>query len=206
MTDDFHGVPEGTQCAYSFAQNAGKADVSLPSCDAVYHSCAPVTINGTVPRADHTCSYDEHARQMAWPFVEGKPPSTYLFKGDPGLYHKETSQLESGGAPIAGCSQPSYCDPARYYTKTVDVPADAKYTRAHGSCAAVAGMKVEPFQLGQLPSQPIVQGSAASSASDSGGSPNSSAEASGRCGCGSGKMGILLALLVALATVWGELI
>ena len=156
-TDNFHGLPAGKQCAYSYAQQAGNANTSLPSCDSVYHSCAPESINGTVPRAHHTCSHDDHVRQLSWPFMEGKPPpSTYLFKGDPGLYNKQTSKIESGGAAIVGCSHPSYCDPTAYYTKTVQVGPGAHYAAVHGFCAAVSGMTVESFVPGQVPSKPSI--------------------------------------------------
>ena len=76
MSDEFHGVPEGTTCALASAQRAGKADVSLPSCSAVYHSCAPVSINGTMPGAEHTCSLSHHEEQLRWPFSAGKPPAS----------------------------------------------------------------------------------------------------------------------------------
>ena len=137
MSDDYHGVPDGQSCALPAAQSAGKADSSMLSCSAVYHSCAPVRINGTVPRAQHTCSLTEHEAQLGWPFMAGKPPaSTYFFKGDPGLYSQDTAQLQSGGAPIKGCSD-TYCDPAIYFKKNVDVPPNSKYTRPAGSCARV---------------------------------------------------------------------
>ena len=74
----------------------------------------------------------------------GKQANSYYFKGDPGLY-SATAQLQSGGAPIVGCSGATYCDPATYYTKNVDVPTDAKYIRPAGSCAAVTGRPVEPL-------------------------------------------------------------
>ena len=93
----------------------------------------------------------------------GKQANSYYFKGDPGLY-SATAQLQSGGAPIVGCSGATYCDPATYYTKNVDVPTDAKYVRPAGSCAAVTGRPVEPFALGQIPSSPA--GNAGSSAGE----------------------------------------
>lgn len=155
MTDDYHGVPKDTKCAYKYAQNAGTADASILTCSAVYHSCAPVSINGTVPRAEHTCSLPDHVQELGWPFMDGKPPaSTYFFKGDPGLYDKKNARLLSGGSPVTGCSNPTHCSPENFYKKTLDVPARAKYVATHGSCASLVDMKVEPFKLGQLPSVP----------------------------------------------------
>jgi len=74
MSDDYHGVPTGQSCALPAAQAAGTADASMLECSAVYHSCAPVRINGTVPRAEHTCSRQAHEAQLAWPFMEGMRP------------------------------------------------------------------------------------------------------------------------------------
>jgi hypothetical protein len=87
--------------------------------------------------------------------MKGKPPmSTYLFKGDPGLYSTETSRIVSAGEPVAGCNSPFFCDPDVYYKKNFDVPADAKYASLQGTCAAVVDMEVVPFALGVLPTSP----------------------------------------------------
>jgi len=153
MTDDGHGVPEGTKCAYEGAQIAGTADASLPKCEVVYHSCAPVSINGTVPRDEFTCSMDEFVQELDWPFMEDKPPaSTYYFKGDPGMFNETTARLLSGGSPIENCGNLFYCDPNEFYNVEEVVPEGAKYTEPHGTCAAIVEMVVEPFELGKLPS------------------------------------------------------
>ena len=133
MSDEFHGVPEGTTCALASAQRAGKADVSLPSCSAVYHSCAPVSINGTMPGAEHTCSLSHHEEQLRWPFSAGKPPaSTYFYKGDPGLYDTKTKQLLSEGSPIEGCSAASYCNPDGRSTNKI--PGMSGFAHCTGAC------------------------------------------------------------------------
>lgn len=46
--------------------------------------------------------------------MEGKPPmSTYLYRGDPGLYSEHNSRLVSAGTISAGCREGFYCDPVR---------------------------------------------------------------------------------------------
>lgn len=151
MTDGMHGLPKGDSCVSPQAKVEGKVESTLPDCKVIYHSCAPVSINGTVPRADHTCDLAEHNAQLGWPFMEGKPPmSTYLYKGDPGLYSKDKSRLVSAGSPVAGCNSPFFCDPEIYYAKTFDVPSDAKYASLQGTCAAVVDMEVVPFVLGKV--------------------------------------------------------
>ena len=163
-TDEVHGVPDDTTCAYYGAQNEGKADASLPFCPVVYHSCAPVSINGTVPRNNITeCNTAEFERELDWPFMvtvesDGTESeqvySTYYAKGNPGLYNYTTAQLQSGGAPIEGCTNYQYCDPDMYYNPTAMVPASAAYASPHGTCADIVNMKVENFELGKLPSVP----------------------------------------------------
>ncbi len=150
MTDDYHGIPEGSTCAYGPAQDAGHADQSLTSCQDVYHSCAPVSINGSVPRSQHTCSLSDYAQELDWPFLQGKSASTYFFKGAPGLYDSSSAQLLSGGSPISGCTNPTYCDPAIHYNKVVDVPPNAKYASLQGACAPVVYAPVEAFELGKV--------------------------------------------------------
>lgn len=155
MSDDIHGLPDGEQYVYEGAQIAGLVNNTLQTCDDVYHSCAPVSINGTIPRNEYVCSLPDFVAELEWPFMEGKPPaSTYFFKGNPGLYDLETAQIKSGGAPIKGCSNFVFCEPNEYYEATVLVPEGAKYAAPYGTCAAAADMKVEPFVLSKVPSIP----------------------------------------------------
>jgi hypothetical protein len=155
MTDDIHGVPDGQYCAYPSAKAADRANASLPDCPVVYHSCAPVSINGSIPRSEITkCDTNEFETQLEWPFSFFNTYSTYYFKGNPGIYNQTDSRLMSGGAPIEGCDNYAYCDPDVFYNPTVEVPADAKYASLEGSCAAIVASQVEPFVLGQLPSTP----------------------------------------------------
>jgi len=155
MTDDIHGVPEGAYCAYPGAKAAGKVNASLQDCPVVYHSCAPVSINGTIPRNEITeCDTSEFETQLDWPFSFFNQHSTYYFKGNPGVYNQTDSRLMSGGAPIEGCDNYAYCDPDTYYNPTFQVPSDAKYASLEGSCAAIVTRQVEPFVLGKLPTTP----------------------------------------------------
>jgi hypothetical protein len=73
--------------------------------------------------------------------------------------------LESGGAPIESCANFFNCDPDTYYIPQIQVPTDAKYIPLQGSCAAMVGMYVEPFVLGQLPSTPQKEEGTAASTS-----------------------------------------
>lgn len=154
MSDDGHGVPPASTCAYEGAQQAGRASANFPACPAVYHSCSPVSINGTVPRNEmKECSTAEFGQKLNWPKQKGDL-STYYYKGDPGLYNFTTSRLMMTGAPIKDCNNFKFCDPEIYFNMTTLVPDDALYTSMEGTCAAMVTMLVEPFQLGVLPNTP----------------------------------------------------
>ena len=159
MSDEAHGVPVNTTCAYG-----GNDDV--PACPVVYHSCAPVSINGTQLRNDiDTCNTTEFEEQLEWPMrpsdavkmgmKEGLYDySTYYYKGDPGLYNLSDSRLLAAGSPITNCSNLAFCDPTEHLNVIMEVPADAPYTRMEGTCAAMVTMEVMEFQVGVLPSNP----------------------------------------------------
>jgi len=158
MTDEYHGVPVDEECAYKGAQMAGTVDGDMLDCKVVYHSCAPISIDGTIPRDEYQCSLEEFERELGWPFVENRPPSSiYYYRGDPGIYDRDMSTLQSGGSLVEGCSGLFYCDPDEFYQMTQIVPVGAKYATPHGTCAAMTDMKVEPFTLGKLPSVPKVE-------------------------------------------------
>ena len=168
MSDEAHGVPVDTTCAYGGALAAGTiaADSNLPACPVVYHSCAPVSINGTQLRNEmDTCNTTEFEAQLDWPMRPQDAASlgmkeslydysTYYYKGDPGLYNLSDSRLLAAGSPIANCSNLAFCDPAEHLNVIMNVPADAKYTRLEGTCAAMVTMEVMEFQVGVLPSEP----------------------------------------------------
>ena len=67
MSDATHGVPEGTSCAYPAAENA-----TVPKCGVVYHSCATISINGSVPRDSFDCANKTGAGNIgggnSWPW------------------------------------------------------------------------------------------------------------------------------------------
>jgi len=208
MTDGMHGVAKGDMCVSPQASVEGTADSTLQDCGVIYHSCAPVSINGSTPRADHTCDLVEHNTQLGWPFMEGKPPmSTYLYRGDPGLYSEHNSRLVSAGTISAGCREGFYCDPDEHYQETFDVPTDAKYASFHGTCAAVVGMEVVPFVLGEIPSTPKGAGidgrtdgadGAAGTVDDSSGSPAVTLAPSGDQMAGSGQRGLSASKVVVM--------
>ena len=120
MSDEAHGVPVNTTCAYggALAQNTTQ-NSSLPACPVVYHSCSPVSINGTVPRNNVTqCNTPDFEAQLDWPLAPRLDAtvddddnlntydySTYYYKGDPGLYNLSTSRLMAVGAPLTTCDK-----------------------------------------------------------------------------------------------------
>ena len=157
MTDDFHGLPKpGDRCAYSGAQAAGQADASLPSCDVVYHSCAPVSINGTTPRAEHTCKMKDAVDALQWPFPLKSFPNTseYLFKGDPGLMD-EQGRLLSVSAPLDDCTLKTagfgsgFNCGKPYFDEICTTPTDAPYNQQHGQCQI-------PFKPQSCPSEDVL--------------------------------------------------
>ena len=159
MSDEVHGVPEGTSCAYGGAIEAGRVkDRSFKACPVVYHSCAPVSINGTVPRNDvDVCDTADFEEKLNWPMRPTDPGpydySTYFYKGDPGEYSTDTSQLMFTGAPL-DCPSYSYCNPDEFMEVKTIVPEGAGYASLEGTCAPMVTMEVEPFELGKLPSTP----------------------------------------------------
>jgi len=169
MTDEAHGVNAGESCVSPGAKAAGTvaadADLLLPACGVVYHSCAPVSINGTQPRNEITqCNTADFEAELDWPFMnmneqgemmttgQRRDYSTYLYKGNPGLYNQSNSRLLSAGAAIENCGNFVYCDPAEHYQEIFAVPQDAKYASLQGTCAPIVNMEVEDFVLGKLPS------------------------------------------------------
>lgn len=153
MSDEFHGVKAGTTCAYPDAQKAGLADSTLPPCTQVYHSCAPVSINGSVPRNDiATCDTADFEDKLGWP-LKDRAYSTYYHKGDSGLYNQTFSQLLAFGAPIENCVNFEFCDPNKFFKTALEVPDGAMYTALEGPCAPVVETKVAAFELGKLPTE-----------------------------------------------------
>ena len=136
MSDEGHGVPESTSCVYTGALSTGNVDDdSLPSCSVVYHSCSPVSIDGSVPRNDiDTCDTSMFEDQLNWPMKPNMDSvdmgtkyarSTYYYKGNPGVYNLTDSRLEMTGYPIRDCSSMQFCDPAVYFEMSNMVPEDA---------------------------------------------------------------------------------
>lgn len=155
MSDAAHGVPSDTKCAY---QGALTKDESLgqPGCPAVYHSCSPVSINGTVPRNEiDTCNTTEFEDKLEWPLTPRNNPdlykhSVYFNRGDVGLYSTTDARLLSIGSPLtdATCTNALYCNPETSFQEILGVPEAAPYTSLEGSCAPVVKSKVEAYQPG----------------------------------------------------------
>merc|ERR1712238_263144 len=134
--------------------------------------------NGTVPRNEiEHCNTTEFEEKLGWPFtprseigfhtdhdgddlVSYDPDnnsdlvyeySTYWNRGDVGLFSESDARLIKVGAPLTECDSPQYCDPNKYFDTLFVVPTDtAAYTALEGSCAAMTGMEVEPFQAGGI--------------------------------------------------------
>ncbi|KAL3913054.1 MAG: hypothetical protein SGILL_006642, partial [Bacillariaceae sp.] len=165
MSDEGHGVPAGTSCAYAAALKAGTVDSTvtaegrqqrMSSCPVVYHSCAPVSINGTIPRNEiDMCDTADFEQRLKWPFSEKEEKSVYFYKGNPGIYSKEEARLVSGGFPVEDCDNLSYCSPDEFYQERIAVPDDAEYSQLTGTCADIVNMRVEPFVFGKLPNMPM---------------------------------------------------
>ena len=110
MTDEVHGVPADTSCVYEGALASGRildSNRDLPACREVYHSCAPISINGSTPRNDiDVCDTSMFEDQLSWPmkptvssYEGGKYDySTYYYKGNPGVYNLTDSRLMKTGA------------------------------------------------------------------------------------------------------------
>jgi hypothetical protein len=157
MSDEIHGVPRDSTCAYHGAVDAGTlVTTNEDLCPVVYHSCAPVSINGTIPRKDiATCNTAELEQQLNWPFMDQQEYSLYKNKGDPGIYNQTDKRLLAGGAPIENCSNFAFCEPDEFFQEIVTVPSNARYSTLAGSCAAMVGVPVSDFVLGQLPSNTV---------------------------------------------------
>jgi hypothetical protein len=156
MTDQAHGLSAGAHCAYQKAKDAGTVDTLLPTCTTTYHSCAPVSINGTIARNSITkCNTTAFETELGWSLSANElAHSTYLNRGNPGLYNQTYSQLLEVGAPLTKCFTYTYCDPRKFFHPIFQVPSKAKYTALTGGCARVVEMEVEDFVLGKLPSTP----------------------------------------------------
>ena len=157
MSDEGHGVPVSTSCVYTGALSTENVDDdSLPSCPVVYHSCSPVSIDGSVPRNDiDTCDTSTFEDKLNWPMKPNMDSvdmgtkyarSTYYYKGNPGVYNLTDSRLEMTGYPIRDCSSMQFCDPAVYFDMSNMVPEDASYRAMEGTCAAMVTMEVESKQ------------------------------------------------------------
>lgn len=114
MSDEVHGVPYFTSCAYQGAQDKH----GQPTCQQVYHSCAVVKINGSKPR-NELAKCPSFNQQLQWPFMNGQTPSVYNWKGDPGTYNKQ-GVLESV---------------TRNQVLEITPAQDAPYLRSVGGCA-----------------------------------------------------------------------
>jgi len=167
MSDVQHGVPSNTKCIYEGTAKVQTATPSTyPICPAVYHSCSPVTINGTIPRNSletcHTMNFNDD--ELQWPLTpklnaDLYEPSVYYNRGDVGIYSYDGAHtLTQIGTPLTNdqCTSPNYCDPQTSFVKLMDVPQNAPYTTMIGECSIVATeMIVEPYKPGGiLPSTP----------------------------------------------------
>jgi len=152
MTDAPHGVPAGSTCAYEASAAATAGD--HPPCPAVYHSCAPVSIDGSVPRNDlEVCDTAGFEERLGWPATPGRDAglygrSTYLNRGDVGLYDPADKRLRSFGEPLtdATCASWSHCDPDVSFAEVLAVPDGAAYAAPEGSCASILEAPVEPYR------------------------------------------------------------
>jgi len=177
MSDTPHGVPADTRCVYRGAAEAGTAQTGgvsesadpHPICPAVYHSCSPVSINGSVPRNDiDRCNTTAFEEKLGWPLTPSATQthhasadiyqhSVYFNRGDVGLYSETNATLVEIGSPIsdANCTNALYCDPEISFDAIFAVPENSAYASLEGSCAYITGMQVEAYQPGGiLPSVP----------------------------------------------------
>jgi len=141
------------QAANTNSSNSSELTTDAPACPVVYHSCAPVSIDGSVPRDDiDVCDTAEFEEKLGWPLKPNDNPdlyerSVYLNRGDVGMYSTTDKTLLSIGSPItdAVCTNPTFCDPDGSFREILQVPAAAAYTSREGSCASVLETKVEPY-------------------------------------------------------------
>lgn len=156
MSDAIHGVPEDTKCAYQGALAANTDDEAmqeLPACPVVYHSCSPVSIDGSIPRNEvDFCNTSEYEEKLEWPLRPADNPelyehSIYYNRGDVGLYSTTDARLQSVGSPLtnAMCINPIYCDPSKSFEEIMKIPEDAAYTSLQGSCASVVDSEVQAY-------------------------------------------------------------
>jgi len=114
--------------------------------------------------------------------------STYWNRGDVGLFSDSEARLLKAGAPLTECDSPQYCDPNEYFETIFVVPETAAYTALEGSCAAITGMEVAPFQSGGiLPSVPKRQKQAQAVATTDAGNGTVPDSTTGTSGSGSGS-------------------
>ena len=155
MSDSLHGVPNDTKCSYTGAQLTDE----FPACPVVYHSCAPVSIDGSVPRNElDVCDTAQFEETLQWPM---KPTdnedlyrhSVYLNRADVGMYEQTDFRLLKVGKPLtdAMCTNPLYCDPETSFEEIMAVPETAPYTLLEGACAAMVTSPVEPYSNEFLP-------------------------------------------------------
>eukprot|EP00536_Pseudo-nitzschia_multiseries_P003130 jgi/Psemu1/322881/estExt_fgenesh1_pg.C_440031 len=119
MSDRQHGVPADTKCVYQGAVEAGTVPATELVCPAVYHSCAPVSIDGSIPRNDiDVCNTTEFETKLGWPLTPSSNDdlyrhSVYFNRGDVGIYTESDARLQSVGAPLTDdvCTNALYCDP-----------------------------------------------------------------------------------------------
>lgn len=181
MSDAAHGVPSDTKCAYKGAL-AKDESLGQPDCPAVYHSCSPVSIDGTFPRNDiETCNTTQFEEKLEWPLtpsanVDLYQHSVYYNRGDVGLYSTTDFRLLSIGSPLTDdvCASPIHCDPETSFEEILKVPEAAPYTSLEGSCASMLESKVEAYQQGFLSALSDPNTNVAPSASSSSGTSTSS--------------------------------
>merc|ERR1712127_766624 len=97
MSDWMHGVPIGTKCAYKGALDAGTVprSPSTPACPVVYHSCAPVSINGTGDRNAACLAASSAANNASWPYVS-MTPNVYDHAADTADFTSEYAIASAG--------------------------------------------------------------------------------------------------------------
>jgi len=158
MSDAVHGVPSDTKCAYAGALATSDDPPDFPACPVVYHSCAPVSINGSIPRDEiDVCDTKEFEEKLGWPLTPEDNPelyeySVYLNRGDVGLYTTNDFRLALIGSPLtdAICTSPQYCDPKDTFQEILKVPEGAPYASLEGACGAIVETEVEAYRPGGI--------------------------------------------------------
>ena len=159
MSDAAHGVPADTKCSYKGTlATEGTSILRYPDCPAVYHSCSPVSIDGSIPRNEiETCNTTQFEKNLEWPLTPDANAylyqhSVYYNRGDVGLYSTTDYRLLSIGSPLTDdvCTSPLYCNPETSFEEILKVPEAAPYTSLEGSCASILESKAEAYQQGGL--------------------------------------------------------